>query len=321
MVENAAPSRSDAPRARPRQRAAHAHALGEAAANPLGDLGALDTVNQRFARALRSLFEPMLRRPVRIAADAIQVRRFDDWLDGREGLTSTTLVSMAPLSGHAMLAVDGGLIFELVDLYFGGPGVAPNPLPAEFTPTAEAMVERLARGAVERLAEAWSELAALDFRVGRSESNPALLAQLDGSDRVVVTRFSLQLTDSRVAAVELLYPAAALKPIASTLSSRAQGRRPASADPAWLASLTRAVMDVKLPVRSVLAEPVVPLSTLMNLKPGDVIPISFGPEIPLLVADKNFARGAVGAANGRAAIRVRRLEPSQDEDSNERHDA
>lgn len=93
-----------------------------------------------------------------------------------------------------------------------------------------------------------------------------------------------------------------------------QARRQAE-DPSWTNNLMRAAMNVKLPVRSVLAEPVIPLTQLMTLKPGDIIPISFGPEIPLMVTNRRFARGAVGASNGRAAIRVHRIEPLEDEDS------
>lgn len=306
---------ADEPRSRARpKRAGQVHALGAATVNPLGDLNALNHVNQRLARALRGLFEPLLRNGVRVVADGIEIKRFDDYHDGRgPGLSSTTLVSMAPLSGQAMVVLDGQLVFELVDLYFGGPGRAPEPMPGEFTPTADAMISRLSTGVVDRLAEAWRELAEIEFRAGRVESNPAMLSHIEGEDRVVLTRFTLLITDTRAATVDILYPAASLKPIASILSSKVQSRR-GGADPAWLAALTRATMGVKLPVRSVLAEPVIPLSKLMALKPGDVIPISFGPEIPLLVAGKTFARGAVGAANGRAAIRLNRLEPIEDEE-------
>lgn len=295
-------------------RTAAAHALGGAAANPLGDLQALARINQHLARALRGQFEPLFRRPVKVIAEPIEIRRFDAWLQARgPGLSSTTPVSMAPLSGQAMLVLDGGLVFQLVDLYFGGAGSPPNPLPAEFTPTAEAMIGRLAAGTVERLAAAWGALAELEFRAGRSEVNPSMLGTIDGEDRVVLTRFRLELGPDRHVPLDILYPAAALKPIAPILSSKAQARR-GGEDPAWLSGLTRAVMQVKLPVRSVLAEPVIPLAQLMALKPGDVIPISFGPEIPLLVSGTRFARGAVGAANGRAAIRIQRLEPLEDED-------
>jgi flagellar motor switch protein FliM len=124
----------------------------------------------------------------------------------------------------------------------------------------------------------------------------------------------LTVGEGRQVPVDLLYPAASLKPIAAILSSKVQSRRQAE-DPAWTNNLMRAAMNVKLPVRSVLAEPVIPLSQLMSLQPGDIIPISFGPEIPLRVANHRFARGAVGAANGRAAIRVHRIEPIENEDA------
>lgn len=295
--------------------AQHAPVLGSAAANPLGDLQALAQVNQHLARSLRGLFEPLLRQPVKVAAEPITVERFDAYLAARgQALSSVTMMTMAPLSGQAMLVLDGALTFRLVDVYFGGPGLAPNPLPAEFTPTAEAMIARIGAGFAERLAGAWGELAEIAFQPGRTETNPAMLSHLDGEDRVVRARFMLTIAEARPIEIDLLYPAAALKPIAAILSSKVQSRRQAE-DPTWSNNLARAVMSVKLPVRSVLAEPVIPLAQLMTLKPGDIIPISFGPEIPLLVSNNRFARGAVGASNGRAAIRVHRIEPLEDEDS------
>jgi flagellar motor switch protein FliM len=298
-----------------RATAQHAPVLASASANPLGDLQALAQVNQRLARSLRGLFEPLLRQAVKVSAEPIAVERFDAYQSSRgQALSSVTMIGMAPLSGQAMLVLDGALTFRLVDLYFGGPGLPPNPLPAEFTPTAEAMIARIAAGFAERLSGAWGELAEIAFQPGRTEANPAMLSHIDGEDRVVCTRFVLTVGEARPIEIDLLYPAASLKPIAAILSSKVQSRRQA-ADPAWTNNLARAVMQVKLPVRSVLAEPVIPLAQLMTLKPGDIIPISFGPEIPLLVSNNRFARGAVGASNGRAAIRVHRIEPLEDEDS------
>ena len=298
-----------------RATAQHAPGLGSASANPLGDLQALAQVNQHVARALRTLFEPMLRQPVKVAAEPIAVQRFDEYLSTScTTLASATLIGMAPLSGQAMLVLDGGFTFRLVDLYFGGPGLVPSPLPAEFTPTAEAMISRLAKGTAGRLAAGWAELAEIDFQVSRTETNPHMLSHIDGEDRVVRSRFLLTIGEGRPVPIDLLYPAASLKPIAAILSSKVQARRQAE-DPSWTNNLMRAAMNVKLPVRSVLAEPVIPLAQLMSLKPGDIIPISFGPEIPLLVSGNRFARGAVGASNGRAAIRVHRIEPLEDENN------
>jgi flagellar motor switch protein FliM len=315
MARNASSSPADGRAPKGAKPAQHAAALGSASTNPLGDLQALAQVNQRLSRALRTLFEPLLREAVKVTPDAVAVERFDDYLAGRSpGLASVTMIGMAPLSGQAMLVLDGGFIFRLVDLYFGGPGLLPNPMPAEFTPTAEAMIARVAGSFAERLRSGWAELAEIAFEAGRTEANPAMLSHIDGEDRVVRARFVLTVGEGRQVPVDLLYPAASLKPIAAILSSKVQSRRQAE-DPAWTNNLMRAVMNVKLPVRSVLAEPVIPLSQLMSLQPGDIIPISFGPEIPLRVANHRFARGAVGAANGRAAIRLHRIEPIENEEA------
>ncbi|MBS0505017.1 MAG: FliM/FliN family flagellar motor switch protein [Proteobacteria bacterium] len=315
MVENASSSPETGSAPGRQGSAQHAPILGSASPNPLGDLQALAQVNQRLARALRTLFEPMLRQTCTVAAEAVTVERFDSYLAARNSdLSSVTLIGMAPLSGQAMLVLDGALTFRLVDVYFGGPGLAPNPMPAEFTATAEAMIARVASGFTERLAGAWSELAEIAFQTGRTEANLAMLSTISDEDRVVRTRFQLTIGESRAVGIDLLYPAASLKPISAILSSKVQSRRQPE-DPAWQNRLTRAVMGVKMPVRSVLAEPVIPLAQLMSLKAGDIIPISFGPEIPLLVSNKTIARGAVGASNGRAAIRVHRIEPIENEDS------
>lgn len=292
----------------------HAHALGGASPSSLGDLNALQHMGSHLARGMRGVFEPLLRRQPRIAAEPITTKSFDAYLDERgPGLSSITLVGMAPLNGQAMIVLDGALVLEMVDLFFGGTGAVPDSLPGEFTPTAEAMIARATTGLAERMATAWSTLAEIDFRAGRSESNPAMLSHIDGDERVVVTRFVMTLSESHRTTIDILYPVKTLKPIAATLGAKVQSRR-GGGDPAWLGGLTRAVMNVKLPVRSVLAEPTISLSRLMALQAGDIIPISFGPEVPLLVADNRFARGAVGAANGRAAIRVNRIEQFDDED-------
>ncbi|QHL90174.1 flagellar motor switch protein FliM [Sphingomonas changnyeongensis] len=313
MVEN--PAFAEKARAR----AAHAETLAGAGQRPPGDLAALARVNQRLARGLRGLFEPMLRRTVRIEAEPVANARFDAYRDARGGgLACAVPIAMPPLDGDLVLMLEGGFVSQLVDLYFGGPGAVPATPPAEFSPAAEAMAARLAGDIAGQLRTAWADIAAIDFTAGRPEANPAILAAIEPDERVLVARFVLTIGAARPVALDLIYPVAALKPVAGLLSSRGGRARPA-ADPAWLGRLARVVMDVPLPVRTVLAEPVVPLSRLLTLRPGDVIPISFGPDIPVLVADSLFARGAVGAANGRAAVRLSRLQNPDCQDPADQH--
>lgn len=308
-----APAPDESPDRRSRPRASHAAALGRAARNPLGDLHTVQHLSARFARSLRGAVEPWLRQEVRSWAEPLSMGRFADYRAERpDGLTAWLPLAMsndgAP-PANALLVLDGRFVLELLDLFFGGAGTAPAELPTELTPAAEALVARIGAALAGPLAAAWEPVAKLGFAAGRVETNPALVAGFDGEDAAVVTRFGLQPATGRQTTVDVVYPVAALKPHAPSLTGKV-ARAAAAPDPAWRSSLTRAAMDVRFPVRSVLAEPRISLARLMDLQPGDVIPISFGPEVPVMVGRDRLGFGTVGTSNGRAAVRLTQISRS-----------
>lgn len=287
--------------------------LGTANINPFGDLHTLQHLSARLARGMRGVFEPLLRTEVRTWAEPLVVQRFIDYRAERaEGLTAWLPLVMAPSTGQALVVFDGRFVLELLDLFFGGNGHVAHELPGEFTPSAEAMVERLGLMLAGPIKAAWEPLARIDFKPGRVEANPTLLADLDGDDAVVITRFGIAAGTAKPMFIDLVYPVAALKPHAPSLTGKVHAKT-AEPDPVWRNSLTKAVMDVRFPIRSVLAEPVVSLSMLMDLKPGDVIPISFGADVPVMVGGDRLGAGTVGASNGRAAIRLNSITRDNEE--------
>ncbi|QNQ09313.1 flagellar motor switch protein FliM [Sphingomonas alpina] len=305
MVNDASPNTTDR-RERPRQQADHA-TLGVANINPFGDLHTLQHLSARLARSLRGVFEPLLRREVRVFAEPLVVQRFADYRAERpDGLTAWLPLAMttagAPATGNMLAVLDGRFVMELLDLFFGGTG-AVHELPVEFTPAAEAMIGRLGTMLAAPLRTAWEPLARIDFVPAHVEANPALIQGLESDDPVVVTRFGIGSGNAKPVFLDLVYPVAALKPHTPSLTGKVHAKT-AAPDPAWRTGLTRAVMGVKFPVRSVLAEPMVSLNLLMDLKPGDVIPISFGAEVPVMVGGDRLGFGTVGTSNGKAAIKL-----------------
>jgi len=301
-------------RQRSRTTAAHAASLGVANLNPFGDLHTLQHLSALFARSLRGVFEPLLRREVRIWAEPLVVQRFADYRAERpDVLTAWLPLTMAPSAGTALALFDGKFVLELLDQFFGGSGDAPHPMPTLFSPAAEAMVERLGMMLAVPLKAAWEPLARIDFTAGHMESSPALLADFDADDAVVVTRFGIAAAAAKPTFIDIVYPVAALKPHTPSLTGKVHGRA-ATPDPAWRTGLTRAVMGVKFPVRSVLAEPMISLEKLMALKAGDVIPISFGADVPVMVGGDRLGTGTVGTSNGKAAIRLTTIERKDEED-------
>lgn len=297
-----------------RRAAAHVASLGAANLNPFGDLHTLQHLSALLARTLRGVFEPILRREARIWAEPLVVQRFADYRAERpDGLTAWLPMAMSPLPGTALVLFEGKFVLEMLDYFFGGPGDSPSPLPTEFSPAAEAMIERLGQMLATPLRNAWEPLARIDFRPGHPESSPALLADFDGEDAVVITRFGIAAGTGKPTFIDIVYPVTALKPYAPSLTGKVHGRA-ALPDPAWRNGLTRAVMGVKFPVRSVLAEPMVSLVKLMELKEGDIIPISFANDVPVMVGSDRLGTGTVGTSNGRAAIKLTSIERIDEED-------
>ncbi|WP_445191207.1 flagellar motor switch protein FliM [Sphingomonas sp. Tas61C01] len=303
---NAEATKVNERRERDRVQASHASGLGVAKLNPFGDLHTLQHLSARLARGLRGVFEPLLRQEVRAWAEPLVVQRFADYRTERaDTLTAWLPMTMTPAQGaQALCVVDGRFVLELLDQFFGGTGAAPAVLPTEFSPAAEAMMARLGAMIATPLRAAWEPLTRIDFKPTRVETNAAMLS-IDAEDAMVVTRFGIAAGTAKPIFLDLLYPVAALKPHAPTLTGKVLDK--AEADPAWRTGLTRSVMNVRFPVRSVLAEPMVPLQTLIDLKPGDVIPISFAADVPVMVGNDRLGTGTVGISNGFAAVRLTAL--------------
>jgi flagellar motor switch protein FliM len=299
-------------RERPRASAEHAPALGSANLNPFGDLVTLQHLCARLAKALKPMFDGVLRADLRCWAEPLAVQRWADYRAERgHGLTAWQPLAMGNARARVQLALDAKLVLEMLDAFFGGDGEAPHPLPIEFTPAAETLVGRLAKMLAAPLEAAWEPLTRVAFRAVEG-ANLAAFPELAGDDPVIVTRFGIAVGERKPAFIDILYPVAALKPHGAALAVKVHGV-PAEVEPEWRSGLTRAVMGVRFPVRSVLAEPVVPLGLLLDLKQGDVIPIDFGPEVPVMVASRRLGTGLVGTANGRAAVRLTQLELSEED--------
>lgn len=300
-------------RERPRASADHAPALGTANLNPFGDLVTLQHLSARLAKALKGVFENILRRDLRCWAEPLVVQRFADYKAERgPGLAAWQPLAMGNAKPRASLVLDARLVLEMLDAFFGGDGDVANPLPTEFTPAAEALVARLGRSLTAPLEAAWEPVSRATFRAEAS-NNLAAAPALGGDDPVVVTRFGLAEGQNKPSFFDLVYPVACLKPHSAGLTVKVHGIKD-EVEPAWRSGLTRAVMDVTFNVRSVLAEPTIPLGRLLELKQGDIIPIEFGAEVPVMVAARRLGTGLVGTANGRAAVRLTHIEEFTEED-------
>jgi len=276
-------------------------ALGSRKDRPTANLSYLERMNDRMARRLRDVIEPMAQAKSKVDTAPLETRRFDEWQRNQPDYFSLTLFRARPIKGNMMIAIDPAFITNMVDAFYGGTGNGLSTKTSEFTPSEERLLNRLVTSVVEVLTKTWGEFHPLEFTRISHETNPAFASLVRGDEAVVVQTFTIKPGMSRSTRIEILYPLSLLQPIEDSIASRVYSSNDED-NSAWTKRLGSALENVSLPVRSVLARPEMSVADLLALKVGDVIPITLSQTVPLLVGNRHFGEGTIGEQEGRAAL-------------------
>lgn len=269
-------------------------------------LSGMDRIGERMVRRLRAILEPMLGVKPQVTCQQVSVFRFSDWSLFVPDFVSLSIYRLHPLKGAALLRLDADMIAALVDSFYGGTGARMPFNRKEFTATEERMLTKFSAGLIDKLVESWAETHAVDATLIGRETSINYVNVANDDEQVVIQRFDVTLGRQDIWPIEFVYPLSALRGVESLIGTKVHDELRA-ADPAWRGRLGRQVSHVRFPARSVLARPSLSLSQLMQLEPGDVIPVQINRSLPLLVGNKVFAHGTIGEKEGRAAFMIETL--------------
>ncbi|ATE66436.1 flagellar motor switch protein FliM [Rhizorhabdus dicambivorans] len=287
-------------------RAIEPYALGQRKDRPVAQLAHLERMNDRIARRLRDVIEPIAQTRTKVDAIPLETRRFDEWQRNQANYVSLNLFRVRPVKGMMMIAIEPGFITNMVDAFYGGTGNGLATKGGEFTPSEQRLRKRLADAVTDVLTRSWGDTYPLQFEYSTHETNADFANMVRPDEAVVVQSFTIKPGMSRSTRIEILYPLAMLQPIEDEIAARAQAGI-GGEDVDWKGRLASALDNVALPVRSVLARPEMTVAQLLALKPGDVIPITLSQTVPLLVGNRRFAEGTIGEQDGRAAMMIESL--------------
>lgn len=272
---------------------------------------ALDTVANQFGRSLRDLLRALGATAIQVERAGAEQMSFADW-SSEAAPAIFWRYHAPPLKGPVLLSAARPLILQLVDIFYGGKGKLSGER-EDLTDAEERFAARLGRDMGIQLAAAWGDKLPIEPELDCVTCDSAKLAAVRADDELLVQRFILRGAPFEGRTVLCAYPLAALRGIAGA-EPVAEVRETHSADPVWSASLNKALRDIRLPVRSVLARPEISLVKLLGLEVGDVIPFTMPRHVPVTVAGRNFAVGSIGEANGNAAIMIEHIEEGPDHD-------
>lgn len=269
-------------------------------------LSGLDRLGEKLGRRLRAVMEPLVGSRPEIEPQPVSVIDFGEWSQGVASSASISVYRVLPLKGNMLLRLDAGMISTLVDCFYGGVGNRTMPSRPEFTPTEDRLIARLSQSIVEQLAACWADVLPLDVTMTAREIGVGFASATPASDQMVVQRFTISLIRNEQWPIDIVFPLAALRAVEALTGSKVHDEQ-ITVDVVWQTQMQRQMAHIRLPTRTVLARPSLSLTELIQLQPGDVIPVHINRSLPLIVGDRIVAQGSIGEQDGRAAFMIEKL--------------
>ncbi|HUH36329.1 MAG TPA: flagellar motor switch protein FliM [Spongiibacteraceae bacterium] len=267
-----------------------------------GRMPTLEMINERFARYTRISLFNLLRRSADVAVGGIQIQKFGEYVHTLYVPTSLNMIKLRPLRGTGLVILDAKLVFKLVDNFFGGDGRHAKIEGREFTPTELRVVEMVLQQAFVDLTEAWRAIMPIQFEFVNSEVNPAMANIVSPSEVVVVSTFHVEL-DGGGGDLHITLPYAMIEPIRETLDAGMQSDVD-DADERWVKALREDVMGATVEINCTVAEREITLRDILDLAPGDVIPVEMDDALALTANGVPVLRARLGQSRGNLALQI-----------------
>lgn len=229
----------------------------------------------------------------------------------RECAMADLAVEIAPLAANSLLtpvtqhapflaSVEAAAILRMVDRAFGGKGHVPSPLPEAFPLSAELLVTRLEAVVAAATGDALGTAAGGTIRAIGRDGNLAQLSPFRAETPMVALTLEVHEAPTSAAwKLTLAFPLDTLTELLGGAQQVAEPRARVEANPA-----EEPFGDMPLTVTAVLVDMRIGFSQLSNLKVGDILPVAVARSVPLKVADKTIAHGAIGEVDDRVAVQI-----------------
>ena len=263
----------------------------------------LDEVHDRFSNFLRNYMGSTLGVSVEIELDSTEMVKFGEFMEGLSGQTSFHTFRMEPLIGQALLAIEGSLVFFLIDCMFGGTGKGGLKHEREFTLIEQRVMRKFAGDVLQDLGKAWEFVQPMNVSIGKSETKQQFVRLVSPSDLVIVVMTSVSL-DEFSANMLLCIPYLLLEPIREKLSFK--NMRDVELGNTWTEQLKVLLSESEVTLAAELGRSSHTVRNILDLSKGDIIMLDTGPQdlVSVMVEKVPKFLGNAGVVAGNRAVQV-----------------
>src|SRR6476660_533647 len=238
-----------------------------------GRMPTLEIINERFARLFRISLFNFLHRTAEVSIGSVRVHKYSEFIRNLVVPTNLNLIHMKPVRGTALMVFDPNLVFLMVDNLFGGDGRFHTRVEGrDFTQTEQRIIMRILDIVFEAYAKSWEPVYPIEFEYIRSEMNTQFANIATPNEVVVSSTFTIEL-GSVSGQIHFCMPYSMIEPIRDALTSSLQGEA-LEVDKRWIRLMTQQIQIAEVELVATLGHGRASFDEILNMKVGDVIPIS-----------------------------------------------
>ena len=263
-----------------------------------------DLIVDTFARNYAASLTNNLQRSCLIQRMRIESVSWQDYaaMDGKSG--GIGLFGLEPLHHNALVLFDAGLSFSLVEIMLGASrqlgGLRPE---RELTTIELSILKSLIALAAGSLNRAFAPLVSLHSSLARVERNMRLASIAEPEADVIVAGLQLAMGEL-TGTIDLVVPLAAIEPLRGKLKELLNVN--VLTKNSWRESARNALSRVEATVIAQSGIITMTVGDILNLKPGDTIPLDYDPNrfLKILVEDKIKFYAQAGISGGKKAVGI-----------------
>ena len=263
---------------------------------------ALEEVYDKFSGLLQSSLVGLLQQSFEVQFVSTEMVKYGDFIQAFSNPTSFNTFTMDPLVGSALLAIESGLVFSMIDCMFGGKG-APLKQGREFTSIEIGMIKRLSHELLGDFERAWQTIFPIKIVSKKAETKPEFVHLVSPDELMIVIVFSIK-GEEFSGNFHLCISYRMLEPIKDKLSSRYL--RAKDSEAAFSDRIQKSLEETKVSVIAELGNTTHTFGDLLALQIDDILTLNTGPHDPITVNIESEPkyRGYPGIINGNRAVDI-----------------
>lgn len=268
-------------------------------------LHSLQNVHDNYCRALTTYFSAHLHSVIESKVLSIEQITYDEFIRSLPNPTILGLFSLDPLEGTVLFEMSPALGFTIIDRLLGGEGQGTEKN-RDLTEIERTIIEHRVIQIIDLFEEAWEEVYKVSPQYVAMETNPQFTQIVAPNEMVLLVTIEIRVAEM-VRMINVCLPYLVLEPILDKLSTFFLFSTKAKVtSPEQVEVIRKKIERAKVEVSAFLGHAEILVRDLLDLAPGDVIPLmqSVSEPMPVYVGNFEKFRAVPGLHGEHLAVQV-----------------